>query len=129
MSTTLFTPAAARAAASRLAPSVASLTALYRRLEREGRGLAAADRPVPSGYWRGVRRLHAVLEAIRSSGARIEDPRDGVLAFPARRSGRDVVLLWRAGAADDTAWSALDAGPPRREGPVEEDGPWEGEGI
>lgn len=128
MSTTLFTPAAARAVASRLAPSVASLTALYRRLEREGRGLAAADRPVPSGYWRGVRRLHAVLEAIRRAGARVENPRDGVLAFPARRSGRDVILFWRAGAAGEDAWSAFDTGPPRREGPVEEDGPWEGEG-
>ena len=119
-----FTPRSARQALETLRPAAESMCRLYRELERQRPLHILPEQPVDRAYFYLVRRLHAKLGEIHRRGAQVKDPRRGLLDFPARRSGRRVLLCWRVGEPSLRFWHELDAGYAGRR-PVDEDGPWE----
>ena len=119
-----FTPDTARLALDALRPAAETLCKLYRTLESARPARIHPDQPVEPAYFALVARLHATLGAIRRRGVRVDDLRQGRLAFPARRAGRRVVLSWQVGEATLGFWHEPESGPDRRR-PVDEDGPWE----
>jgi hypothetical protein len=124
MSCRLFTPASARRALDAVRPVAESMCRLFRVMEREGPGTVGPEQPVPRRYFELVSRLHGAVDRIHATGARVRDPRRGVLDFPALRDGRIVLLCWKVGEASIGHWHEPEAGSDDRR-PVDEDGPWE----
>jgi len=92
-------------------------------MERCGPKPEVSDRPVEHSYFLMVLTLVAEIDALHERGVRV-DPRNGMVDFPARRAGRDVLLCWKAGEPRLDHWHDTD---PEIEGrfPVDDDGPWE----
>jgi hypothetical protein len=126
MTCRLFTPASARLTLAVVRPAAESMCRLFRVLERHGPGTVAPERRVPRRYFELVRRLHGAVDRIHATGARVRDPRRGVLDFPALRGGRIVLLCWKVGETSIGYWHEPAAGTDDRR-PVDEDGPWEEE--
>lgn len=124
MGTRLFTPSAARRSLEGIRSAAEKMALLYRAMERRVPRVGAGDRPVDPEYFLMARRLTAAMDRLRDAGVRIEDPRTGTIAFPARRAGRMVLLCWRVGEPNVGYWREIDVEPGGRQ-PVDEDGPWE----
>jgi hypothetical protein len=124
MNCRLFTPATARRTLDVVRPAAESMCRLFRVLEKHGPETVAPEQRVPQRYFELVRRLHGTVDRIHATGARVRDPRRGVLDFPALRDGRIVLLCWRVGEPSVTWWHEPAAGSDERT-PVDEDGPWE----
>lgn len=124
MSCRLFTPASARRALAVVRPAAERMCRLFQVLERHGPGTVGPEQRVPQRYFELVRRLHGMVDRIHATGARVRDPRRGVLDFPALRDGRVVLLCWKVGEPSVRHWQEPAAGPEERL-PVDEDGPWE----
>lgn len=120
----LFTPASARRVLSQIRPVVEKMCRTYRRLEQRETGPIASDRRVDPGYFRLLVDLGRSLEQIGAAGARVKNPREGLIDFPARREGRDVLLCWKAGEPTLDYWHEPDEGYAGRRR-VDEAGPWE----
>ena len=123
MGTRIFTPSTARASLPSVRPKAESVFRLFRLMERCGPETEVSDRPVEPSYFLMVLTLVAEIEALHDRGVRV-DPRNGMVDFPARRAGRDVLLCWRVGEPRLDHWHDTD---PEIEGrfPVDDDGPWE----
>ncbi len=123
MCTRIFTPSTARASLSMVRRKAERLFRLFRVMERRGPDLGGSDRPVDRGYFLMLLKLISEMGALHEAGVRV-DPRNGMLDFPARREGRDVLLCWKTGEPRLEHWHELD---PEAEGrfPVDDDGPWE----
>jgi hypothetical protein len=55
----------------------------------------------------------AVAECVRGIqrlGAEVKDPDTGLVDFPARRAGEDVLLCWRLGESEVAFWHGLEDG-------------------
>jgi hypothetical protein len=124
MSDRRFTPDSARQALVKLRPAAERMCRLYRRLERRRPGRIVPEQRVDPLYFSLVERLHRALGEIRSGGARVRDLRRGLLDFPARRAGRDVLLCWRVGERSLEFWHEQDEGYAGRRR-VDDDGPWD----
>jgi hypothetical protein len=120
-----FTPQSARQALEALRPAAETLRRLVGELERTRPERILPDQPVAPAYFARVARLHLALSEIRRrGGVRIQDLRQGVLGFPARRAGRRVLLCWRVGETGLAFWSEPGVAPAVHR-PVDDDGPWE----
>lgn len=122
-----FTPRSARKALSRIEPVVCDLSRLYRAMDDLLPAAGRADQPVHAEYYRMLGRLRSALRRIREEGARVKDPRAGLIDFPARLAGRGVLLCWRMGEPELAFWHEEKDGIAGRRR-VDEDGPWEEEG-
>ena len=119
-----FTPLSARDALERVRPLAETLCEIYRELEQQSPETVASDHRVAPAYFHRVQRLHLVLAELTRIGVMIKDLRRGLVDFPARRGGRDVLLCWRVGETRLTWWHECQDGYGGRR-PVDEDGPWE----
>lgn len=119
-----FTPRSARNKLGELRPVAETICRLYRTMELKRPRRITAEQPVDPEYFALLRRLHEGLDAVRASGARVEDLREGRIDFPARRDGRHVLLCWQVGEGSLRFWREPGA---RYSGRrlVDEDGPWE----
>ena len=92
-------------------------------MERRGIEPDPSDCPVDRDYFLMLLRLSSEISALHAAGVRV-DARNGMLDFPARRAGRDVLLCWKTGEPRLEYWHELD---PEVEGRfrVDDDGPWE----
>jgi hypothetical protein len=119
-----FTPLSASDALERVRPLAESLCATYRELEKLAPDRVASDQRVAPAYYDRVRRLHLALAELDRMGVMIKDLRRGLVDFPARRGGRDVLLCWRVGEPRLKWWHECEDGFGGRR-PVDDDGPWE----
>jgi len=119
-----FTPRSARHALEQVRPIAERLCAIYRELEKSAPGSVASDQRVEPDYFDRVRRLHVALGRLDRLGVMIKDLRRGLVDFPARRDGRDVLLCWRVGEPGLSWWHEYQDGFGGRK-PLDDDGPWE----
>ena len=109
--TRLFDRVTAQRAVEELRPLLFELAALIRQMRREppdDEKLAAAGawgRAGPALIAHGLRVAHygEIAALIGASGARLKDPETGLVDFPARLDGREVLLCWRLGE-ERIAW-------------------------
>lgn len=60
-----------------------------------------------------VRAAEAVAECVRrldSAGVQVKDLAEGLLDFPARHDGEDVLLCWKVGEPEVAFWHGLEEG-------------------
>lgn len=101
----------------------AALRALERKLERAGLAPDAAAEDEDEGSDERpevvhVRRLHRAygetlletVQRIRALGCEIKDLDEGVVDFPGRRAGEDVLLCWKIGEKRIEHWHPMDEG-------------------
>ncbi len=119
-----FTPISARQALARVRPITEALCEVYRELEARAPGSVTSDQIVDPAYFERLRRLHTALGRLERMGVVIKDLRRGLVDFPARREGRDVLLCWRVGEPRLSWWHEFEEGFGGRR-PVDDDGPWE----
>jgi hypothetical protein len=124
MGARLFTPSAARRSLEGIRPAAETMVRLFRAMEGKAPRVGGGDRPVDPDYYLMARGLASAMRRLREAGVRIEDPRTGTIAFPARREGRVVLLCWRVGEPSVGYWREVEVAPSGRN-PVDEDGPWE----
>ena len=84
----------------------------------------ACDSHVPPPYLAGLQALSSGLETIRELGGEMKDVDTGLVDFPARRNGEDVLLCWRIGEEAVTWWHTPQAGFGGRN-PIGPDDVWE----
>jgi hypothetical protein len=120
----IFTPRSARECAVTLLPVVRLMCRLFREMDGARAAAGKLEGPVAQGYFRLVEGFLAAVGRIEAAGARVKNPRDGLLDFPAKRGGRRVFLCWWIGEPPVGFWHEGDAGFADRR-PVDEDGPWE----
>jgi hypothetical protein len=53
------------------------------------------DSPVPGEYFSGLLTLRKALGELEALGCQLKDVQKGLIDFPARLSGKDVLLCWR----------------------------------
>jgi hypothetical protein len=119
-----FTPRTARQTLDELRPAAEAMCRLYRMMERRQPRRIAPDQWVDPLYFSLASRLHSTLEQIRNRGVQVKDVRQGLLDFPARRAGRQVLLCWKVGEPSLAYWHDLETGFAGRR-PVDDDGPWD----
>jgi len=119
-----FTPRTARQMLDELRPAAESMCRLYRLMARRQPRRIAPDQRVDPVYFSLASRLQSTLERIRGRGVQIKDIQRGLLDFPARRAGREVLLCWKVGEPALAFWHDLDAGYTGRR-PLDDDGPWD----
>ena len=60
-----------------------------------------------------VRAADALVECIRridAAGVQVKDLDEGLLDFPAKRGGEDVLLCWKVGEPEVAFWHSIDEG-------------------
>jgi hypothetical protein len=123
-----FTPRSARKLLREIRPFAERVREVYRALESRRPRRIACDARVDPIYFRLLLDLRRALSEIGRCGARVRDPREGVVDFPARRAGRAVLLCWKVGEPTLEFWNEPDADWTARRR-VDEDGPWEDQGA
>ena len=123
MSDRTFTPAEANSALAQVRPVAERMVALRERMrelegeQREmvqtiagnGSGYAVSDSR--SGEFRSiVADLEACVQQLEGLGVQIKDVDLGLLDFPARREGDDVLLCWHVGEERVAFWHGLEEG-------------------
>jgi hypothetical protein len=68
------------------------------------------ESPVDPGYFHTLMSVRGALREVERMGAHIKDISSGLVDFPARRHGRDVLLCWRLGEDRVRYWHDLEAG-------------------
>lgn len=88
------------------------------------------ESPVSADYFRVLLRVRRCLKEIQEVGAQVKDINSGLVDFPSRLHGRDVLLCWRVGEGEIRFWHDLESGFAGRQPlPDDEGGPGtEGEG-
>ena len=122
MPTDWFTPRTARLAARRLEPLASRVSREYRRLQSVA-PLPVTDGPVERTYFDAICRFHRVALRLAGEGVLFRDLARGWFEFPARRSGRTVLLSWRLGEPVPAGWT--ERGDSHRRRQVDEGGPWD----
>ena len=117
-----FTPQTARLAARRLEPLACHISLEYRRL-RVTAPLPVADGPVEPAYFAAICRFHRIALQLAGEGVLFRDLAKGWFEFPARRSGRTVLLSWRLGEPVPAGWAERGEQACQRQ--VDESGPWD----
>jgi hypothetical protein len=130
-----FTPAEANSALSEVRPLVERMVAArarLRELEGEQREVVQIIAGNGSGYAVGEARsdeftaaateFEECIERLTSLGVQIKDVDVGLVDFPSRRGGEDVLLCWRAGEDAVEFWHDLEEGYAGRK-PIDWDAP------
>ena len=117
-----FTPQTARLAARRLEPLACHVSREYRRL-RVVAPMAVPDGPVGHAYFAEICRFHRVALRLAGEGVLFRDLAKGWFEFPARRSGRTVLLSWRLGEPVPAGWAERGEHAGQRQ--IDESGPWD----
>ena len=99
-----FTPRSARRAARRLEPLARRVCGSYRRLHSIA-PKPLAEAPVEPEYFAEVCRFHGNALRLAGEGVLFRDLARGWFDFPARRSGRSVLLRWRIGSPAPSGWT------------------------
>ena len=124
MTPILFTPRSARRVLAEIRPVAERMCRIFRSLEeRKPRRIASDDRVDPT-YFRLLIDLCGTFDRIGKTGVQVKDPREGLLDFPAKRDGRDVLLCWKVGEPTLAFWHEPEEGLAGRRR-VDEEGPWE----
>lgn len=114
----LFTVSEANAAVPRLARLMPMLRDRYRWLQGhrsqvpyllEDRQIVN-DSPVAPEYFRSLLSLRQVLKEVERMGVQVKDVDSGLVDFPARLHGREVLLCWRVGEDAVAYWHDLESG-------------------
>src|SRR6185369_7768552 len=108
---TLFDRDSAQRTLAELRPLLFELAALVRRMKRESpdeealSAAAAWGKAGPPLIAHGLRvaRYGELVAIIGRSGSQLKDPETGLIDFPARLDGREVLLCWRLGE-EEIAW-------------------------
>jgi len=124
MTPILFTPSSARRALTEIRPVAERMCRLFRSLEQRKPRRIASDNRVDPVYFRLLVDLCRSFDRIGRSGVQVKDPREGLLDFPAKRDGRDVLLCWKVGEPTLDFWHEAEEGLAGRRR-VDEEGPWE----
>ena len=66
--------------------------------------------PVDPEYFRALMSVRGALAEVEQIGAHVKDIGSGLVDFPARRHGRDVLLCWRLGEDRVRYWHDLESG-------------------
>lgn len=118
----LFTPAEANSALPEVRDAAERLVALRRRMHeleetqsslttaigRNGGGYVTGDLDAAQGELASLARAAgACLERLDDLGVLVKDPDSGLVDFPARREGEDVLLCWRVGEDEVRYWHDL----------------------
>ena len=121
----IFTPAEANSALSEVRPVAERLVAVRQRMRElehvqgelviaiggNGGGYAASDLNAAQSELAGLADAAvACVERLEELGVQIKDLDLGLLDFPARRDGEDVLLCWHVGEDAVGAWHGLDEG-------------------
>jgi hypothetical protein len=121
----LFTPAEANAALEELRPVAERmierrrvLVEAHRRQAELVARIAANGGDLTPGEVREaaeevVRAADALVECIRridAAGVQVKDLDEGLLDFPAKRGGEDVLLCWKVGEPEVAFWHSIDEG-------------------
>lgn len=121
----IFTPAEANSALTEVRPVAERLVAVRRRMHEleqaqgdlviaiggNGGGYAASDLNAAQAELGGLAEAAvACVERLEELGVEIKDLDLGLLDFPARRDGSDVLLCWHVGEDAVTAWHGLEEG-------------------
>ena len=121
----IFTPEEANAALDELRPLVEAMVAakqmldeaqeerdqLAQRISGNGGGippaeLAAADTAVETA----AAELASAIGKVQATGVLVKDLDVGLVDFPARRDGADILLCWQLGEDEVAYWHGLDDG-------------------
>jgi len=85
--------------------------------------------PVSPDYFQALLSVRRALKEVEEIGAQVKDIPTGLVDFPARLFGKDVLLCWRLGEAQVRFWHDLESGFAGRQPlPEPESGPGGGEG-
>ena len=121
----IFTPAEANSALSEVRPVAERLVAVRQRMRElehvqnelvtaiggNGGGYAASDLNAAQSELTGLADAAvACVERLEELGVQLKDLDLGLLDFPARRDGAEVLLCWHVGEDAVTAWHGLDEG-------------------
>ena len=121
----LFTPDEANAALERLRPIAERMVAHRRALvEAQMRHAALAARIAGNGgdltpsevraaaedVAREAHRIADCVRLIDDAGVQVKDLDEGLLDFPARREGEDILLCWKVGEPRVAFWHGLEEG-------------------
>ncbi len=119
-----FTVAEAEALLPRVAPLLADLRTaweevvttgtevahLRQRIIGNGHGLLDEMTEIARRFETARQRANTLLTAIRAIGCVVKDPRSGLVDFPARQFGREILLCWKLGERHITWWHEVDEG-------------------
>jgi hypothetical protein len=119
-----FTPMTARRELPKVKPAAERMCRLFRVLQQRRPSRVLSDQRVEPAYFTLVQQLHAALQEINSYGVQVKDVQHGLLDFPARRQGREVLLCWKVGEPSLEFWHETEAGFAGRQ-PLADDGAWE----
>jgi hypothetical protein len=121
----LFTPeeanlalAEVRPLAERMVHSRRSLAAAARRQRQlvmriagNGGDLSPGEvRDATADVEREVETIAECVAALEAAGVQVKDMDEGLVDFPARHGGRDVLLCWKVGEPEVAHWHGLDEG-------------------
>ena len=84
------------------------------------------DSPVRPDYFRALIGIRAALAEVEAMGVQVKDVGSGLVDFPSRLHGRDILLCWKLGEDEVKFWHDLEAGYAGRQ-PLPDAGP-SGEG-
>jgi hypothetical protein len=113
-----FTVSEANGALPRLSDLLAGLQERFRWLNGNRRQVSylvaeyniVNESPVDPEYFRALMSVRGALREVEKMGAHIKDISSGLVDFPARRYGRDVLLCWRLGEDRVRYWHDLESG-------------------
>lgn len=109
-----YTPGEANRAIARIEPLVRDLSEraeVLRGLNPGGRDeRPQVDSLVIPQYFRELLALSQDMKRLRAYGCVLKDLQSGIVDFPARLEGREVLLCWRLGEESISHWHELDAG-------------------
>ena len=121
----VFTPEEANAALAEVRPLVEEMVRERRRLVRAGErraelasqiagnggGIAPSDvAEAASELQAAAAAVSSAVERIHALGVLVKDLDTGLVDFPARHRGRDVLLCWRLGEDEVAYWHGLEEG-------------------
>ena len=125
MASRIFTPEEANAALPELRPLVETMVAAKRalddaqerrddvaqRIAGNGGGIPPAElAALQAGVDAAAESLASAIESVQSAGVLVKDIDTGLVDFPAKRDGEDILLCWQLGEDDVAYWHGLDDG-------------------
>jgi hypothetical protein len=118
MSVRTFTVTEANQAIPRIARLMSDLQARFQWLEANKQPVSYAveefniinESPVSADYFKALVRIRRDLKEISEAGAQVKDIGSGLVDFPSRLHGKDVLLCWRMGEDAIRFWHDLESG-------------------
>jgi hypothetical protein len=81
------------------------------RIAGNGGDLSPGDvRDAAAAVEREVATIAECVAALEAAGVQVKDMDEGLVDFPARHAGRDILLCWKVGEPSVSYWHGLDEG-------------------